>query len=48
MKYKNYTIKNADYFNKDYLIYFNNKFVKSFSSIDQAKKYIDLAVEKQN
>ena len=50
MKYKNYEIKPADYFNKDYLIYFNNYFIKGCSSIEQSKKYIDqkIVVEKQN
>ena len=50
MKYKNYEIKPADHFGKDYLIYFNDCFIMSRPSMEQAKQYIDqkVVVEKQS
>ena len=47
MLYKNHTIKPADYFGKDYLIYFNNLFIKGCSSIEQAKTFIDKIIKER-
>ena len=45
IEYKNYSIKPADNFNKDFLVYKlingNARFVKGFSSIEKAKTFID-------
>ena len=47
MEYKNHTVKPADNFGKDYLIYSNNRFIKSTNSIEQAKSFIDKTIKDQ-
>ena len=50
-EYKNYSIKPADNFNKDFLVYKlingNARFVKGFSSIEKAKTFIDESNNKE-
>ena len=46
-EYKNHKIKPADNFGKDYLIYFNNLFIKGCSSIEQAKNFIDKKIKER-
>ena len=47
MEYKKHKIKPADNFGKDYLIYFNNLFIKGCSSIEQAKTFIDQKIKER-
>jgi hypothetical protein len=47
MEYKKHKIKPADNFGKDYLIYFNNLFIKGCSSIEQAKTFIDKKIKER-